>query len=184
MDLPPRKGPGVPDFTLLLFCKGFASTVTWLIAELVQFSRNHHASLRGLDLLLCMVVGWSPALRQTMVEFYKEVKLQNYVSRTIRKRRWGFLSSHCLCRWRNESLPTPGSELGALRIHPMPPLKIYFYWSRVDLQCCVSFRCAAKWSYMYMYIHMNVFICIQGLLFWSQWIPGPLFKVAERLGSA
>ena len=28
-----------------------------------------------------------------------------------------------------------------------------FFWSIVDLQCCVSFRCIAKWMYMYMYIY-------------------------------
>ena len=29
-----------------------------------------------------------------------------------------------------------------------------FYWSLVDLQCCISFRCTAKWiSYTYTYIH-------------------------------
>ena len=29
-----------------------------------------------------------------------------------------------------------------------------FYWSRIDLRCCVSFSCTAKWvSYTYTYIH-------------------------------
>ena len=29
-----------------------------------------------------------------------------------------------------------------------------FYWCIIDLQCCISFRCTAKWiSYIYMYIH-------------------------------
>ena len=29
-----------------------------------------------------------------------------------------------------------------------------FYWSIVDLQCCIGFRCTAKWiSYTYIYIH-------------------------------
>ena len=30
----------------------------------------------------------------------------------------------------------------------------FFFWSTIDLQCCVSFRCAAKWIYCtYTYIH-------------------------------
>ena len=32
--------------------------------------------------------------------------------------------------------------------------KNFFYWSRVDLQCCVSFSCTATWfSYTHTYIH-------------------------------
>ena len=34
-------------------------------------------------------------------------------------------------------------------------IKVFIlHWSIVDLQCCVSFRCTAKWlSYTYTYIH-------------------------------
>ena len=35
------------------------------------------------------------------------------------------------------------------------------YWSIVDLQCCIHFRCTAKWfSYTYIYICVCVYICI------------------------
>ena len=31
-------------------------------------------------------------------------------------------------------------------------LYLFFYWSRVDLPCCASFRCTAKWfSYIYTF---------------------------------
>ena len=34
-------------------------------------------------------------------------------------------------------------------------VKIFFYWSIVDLQCHVSFRCTAQWfSYTYIYIYV------------------------------
>ena len=41
---------------------------------------------------------------------------------------------------------------------------IYFYWSIVDLQCCVNFRCTAKWfSYIYIYFFFpaRFFLCFQ-----------------------
>ena len=32
-----------------------------------------------------------------------------------------------------------------------------FYWSIVDLQCCVNFYCTAKWfSYTYIYIYIEI----------------------------
>ena len=35
---------------------------------------------------------------------------------------------------------------------------IYLYWSIVDLQCCVSFWCTAKWfSYIYIYIYIYIY---------------------------
>ena len=38
-------------------------------------------------------------------------------------------------------------------LYPMHNLKKLFYWRIVDFQCCVSFRCTAKWlSYIYIYI--------------------------------
>ena len=53
-----------------------------------------------------------------------------------------------------------------------------FYWSIVDLQRCVSFRCTAKWiCYTYTYIHsffkkINLFIyfifgCVGSSLLWA-----------------
>ena len=33
---------------------------------------------------------------------------------------------------------------------------LFFNWSIVDVQCCVSFRCTAKW-FSYIYIHIFLF---------------------------
>ena len=37
-------------------------------------------------------------------------------------------------------------------------LPLFFNWSRVDLQCCVSFRCMAEWfSYICVYTHAHTY---------------------------
>ena len=50
--------------------------------------------------------------------------------------------------------------------------KRIFYWSVVDLQCCVSFRCIAQW-FSYTYI-----ICIYISFSWRRkWQPTFLFQI-------
>ena len=56
--------------------------------------------------------------------------------------------------------PPPLSPLGVHTFVLYFCVFIYFYWSIVDLQWCVSFRCAAKW-FSHMYI-------------WDRLGPGPL----------
>ena len=85
---------------------------------------------------------------------------------------WWQSSSHCTglkANVQSRDAPSCGT-LWKLPITPSfksPPLAfvanlflflffflIILYWSTVDLQCCVSFRCIAKWfSYTYAYIH-------------------------------
>ena len=49
---------------------------------------------------------------------------------------------------------------------PMSSLKFtYFYWSIVDLQCCVSFRCMAKWSSLYIIYTYSAYIYIYHICF-------------------
>ena len=41
--------------------------------------------------------------------------------------------------------------------HMFKKIILSFYWSIVDLQCCVSFRCTAEWfSYIYTYMYMHI----------------------------
>ena len=71
----------------------------------------------------------------------------------------------------------PGIEPASSGSLPTEPQQEVLYWGRVDLQCCVSFRSAAKWLnyiyiyicmyvyiyvyiYVYMYIYMYIYICI------------------------
>ena len=53
--------------------------------------------------------------------------------------------------------------------HPIPPPSrdwppyLYFYWSTIDLKCCISFRYTAKWFsyiYVYMYIFSYIKVCV------------------------
>ena len=62
------------------------------------------------------------------------------------------LSYHSIIRKSTNWSPT-------LRTSPLTLKKNFFlilYWSAVDLQCCVSFMCTAKW-FVYVYTHISIF---------------------------
>ena len=56
---------------------------------------------------------------------------------------------------------TPPSQMGCSSLFKAVPHLLFFflflfkfYGNMVDLQCCISFRCIAKWiNYMYKYLH-------------------------------
>ena len=68
---------------------------------------------------------------------------------------WTFFGIAFLWEW-NENWPFP--TLWPLLSFPnLLYLFIHFYWSRIALQCGVSFCCTAKWiSYMYIYIPSTI----------------------------
>ena len=59
-------------------------------------------------------------------------------------------------------------------------LKFNFYfiicWSIVDLQCCISIRCIAKWlfyiyAYLYLYLYLSIYIYIYISFFFQDSFP-------------
>lgn len=74
--------------------------------------------LRDLDLLLCG--SWLESSLETNHGWFSQRSnaAEFYVSRTIGKRRWGFLSSRYLCRWRSE-----GPQWVKEKPHRMPSIQ-------------------------------------------------------------
>ena len=72
--------------------------------------------------------------------------------------RLGYSQSYA--SWWNSSLPSFFSFLPSSKVYwAFPFFFFHFYWSIIDLQHCVSFKCTAKWiSYTYIYIHSFRFL--------------------------
>ena len=81
------------------------------------------------------------------------------------KKHFFFLLYHVACRI---LVPQPGTEPRALPVKALSPnhwttrefcFFKKFYWSIVDLQCCVNFCCIAKWfSYTCTRIYISYFM--------------------------
>ena len=52
-----------------------------------------------------------------------------------------------------------GSELTELIIGMVLFIYFVFYWTIVDLQCCVTFRCKEK-GFSYIYIGVYIYVCV------------------------
>ena len=86
-----------------------------------------------------------------------------------KKQAWGFDLWTIVC-WPLYYSGTPGRnwdpQVEVIRREFWAPVKEWsffffnlFYWSTVDLQCCVNFCCIAKWfSYTYMYVLFHIFL--------------------------
>ena len=75
------------------------------------------------------------------------IKAQRMVHRILESRGWGVIMESSIFRQ---------------RFFFFFRLFICFYWAIVNLQCCVSFKCTAKWfSYTYIYIVIHIYILFQ-----------------------
>ena len=61
----------------------------------------------------------------------------------------------CILLWRN----VYSNTLSIFLFSRVSKLSLFFHWSIVDLQYCISFWCTEKW-YSYIYIHTHIFFFI------------------------
>ena len=72
--------------------------------------------------------------------------------------RWFPCLSYCKQCFSEHGGACSYSNYGFLQIYAQVVYFLKFYWSKVDLQCCISFRCIAKWfSYIYIYTYIHSF---------------------------